>query len=476
VFPRHAIPQHTFSDQIDIVGGSRQSDIQTNSIIITVNPITTINSDVQSIWRAESGESLVVTKTRETINDVRTDFLKVKSTDQPLWLNSGYFKIDDEIIKYDSKTGNKLVGLTRGQFGTTAAQHGTKTYGFESSIEGFVAIENCRIKRSTTQAKTGTSSLKMTCNIADSPSTTAEVNGPQGKKKAIPTTFGSTTMSFWIYSQTNARTVTPAIRFFNDADDTSVKTVGSSSTSTLAGWKQYSYTFTPDTNKKYMSPVISISNVAQNDIFYIDDVQVTNTRPRVREVRYYDIDYDSAPAIRVKRPFITAEIYDNTVTIESWEADAFSARVLLSANNNVPVGGTVVLEGSDPVTELENYFSIAGIPLVEETENDTVEEVSVDLDNMIRKHHVQELTIENKFIQDKEYAQVIADWLIAHFADPVPVMNLSTTGVPMIQLGDRIEVNGFDQLDINGVEFWVLQTSISYDGGVNQSFTLRKVS
>jgi len=476
VFPSHALVQHTFNENVDIIGGQRMAEIQTNRVVITVNPITTINSDVQSIWRAENGESLVVTKTRETIDATRTDFLKVKSTDHPLWLNSGYFKIDDEIIKYDSKSGNKLMGLTRGQFGTIPATHGTKTYGFESTGERFIAIENCRVKRSETQARLGAGSLKVTCDLDEGAGSTAEINGPKGRQAAIPTTFGSTTVSFWIYSQTAAKTVTPGVRFFNDVDDDTIKLLGTSSTSTLGAWKQYSYTFTPDTNKKYMTPVISIASVATGDVFYIDHVEVTNTRPRVREVRYYDIDYDSAPAIRVKEPFITAVIYDGTVTIESFDADAFSARVLLSAKDNVPVDTIIVLEGTDPVTELENYFSIAGIPLVEEVENDVVEEVSEELNNMIRKHHVQELTIENKFIQNKEYAQVVADWLIAHFSNPVPVMNLSTTGVPMIQLGDRIGITGFDQLDINGVEFWVLQTTIAYDGGIQQSFTLREVS
>lgn len=35
----------------------------------------------------------------------------------------GYVLIDDEIIRYTGKTGNTLTGLSRGQFGTTAAAH-----------------------------------------------------------------------------------------------------------------------------------------------------------------------------------------------------------------------------------------------------------------------------------------------------------------------------------------------------------------
>ena len=55
-------------------------------------------------------------------------------------------------------------------------------------------------------------------------------------------------------------------------------------------------------------------------------------------------------------------------------------------------------------------------------------------------------------------------------------MNMTSMGVPHIQLGDRIDITDFDQLSLNGEEFWILSTSINYDGGINQSYILRRVS
>ena len=476
--PRHSIAQYSFSDDVDIISGSRLAEVQSNRVVVTVNPITTINSDEQGIWRAEQGESLVVTKTREVIDDTRTDFLKVQTTGDPLWLKEGYFKIDDEIIGYTSKSGAKLIGLTRGMFGTTAADHGTKTYSFENSVQGFRSPYNCQISRSGSQFHDGSHSIRVLCeaNSETGDPDAAIVTGPI-EKRAVPSVFESTTFTVWVYSLDTARQVRLGHQFYDrDGDAVGFPDYGSQSLSTLGGWKQYTHTFTPSGNEKYWSPIIYINNPSDGERHFIDELTIDPVRPKVREVRFYDIEYDQAPAIKVKTPFITAEIFEKRALTESFKADAFTAEVLVSATERAGVGDTVLLEGVDPTTDLEYAFAIAGIPLVEESDTDEVEEEASELESAIRRHKVKELTIENRFIQNKVYAKVIADHLIEHFKNPVPVMNMSTTGVPHLQLGDRIEISAFDQLDINGIEFWILETSIQYDGGLQQSFTLREVS
>ncbi len=135
-----------------------------------------------------------------------------------------------------------------------------------------------------------------------------------------------------------------------------------------------------------------------------------------------------------------------------------------------------MLEGTNPITELNYYTAIAGIPLVEQTENTEVEKVSAQLDGSVRLYREKELTISNQFIQSKVYGQRIADFIIEHFENPVPMVNITTLGVPHLQLGDRVEVTELDQLDMSELDFWIMEVIINYDGGISQELNLRRVS
>lgn len=464
--------QYSFSDDEDIISGSRIGQVQSNKVIVVINPITSINSDYQNIWRAEDGESLVVTKAVEILDDSETGSLKVISTNNPLWLNSGYFKIDDEIIKYNSKSGNKLIGLTRGMFNTTPANHGVYTYTFESGGQGWRKDRNIEYRVSENESHSGTKSLLIEFLKDDADAGT--IQGPGGKNGLM---HGSddVTITGWVYSEDNIAPAKIGIKWFNEDGETISIIYGSQSNTTLSSWKQYSVTDTPPSNSKYFTPIFYIDG-GEDEIFYIDDINCTGIRSKVREARYYDIEYDQVPAINVKYPFLTAVIFDKTVEIDSFEADRFKAKLLISAKESVAAGSTIVLEGTDPTTELDNFFAIAGIPLVEESATTEIEEYATENSGAIRRHRIKELTIDNRFIQNKVYAETIASFLIEHFKNEVPILNIQTIGVPQLELGDRIEIAEFDQLDLQGTQFWILSNSIAYDGGLSMSMMLREVS
>lgn len=195
----------------------------------------------------------------------------------------------------------------------------------------------------------------------------------------------------------------------------------------------------------------------------------------LREARYYDVKYSNAPAIGVQRPFISAEFYYELVDIDLFKATPFAAKVVVSAKEKVIERERpfVWLQGTDLEGE-SNYFSIAGIPLIEEAGTEEVVEEERFI-NRQRRGSKKELVIDNKFIQNEKIAATIADYLFSHFKDPVPVVTVETMGLPHLELGDRVKIANLDQLGIVDEEYWIISINTDYDGGLRDSLVLRKV-
>lgn len=318
---RYNTVQFQINDNDFIIDGSQPIEIQANKVVVKVNPKININNEYKQIWRADEGASLVVTTLSGNITNSQ-DTIPITDSEDPLWLPSGYAKIDDEIIQYEAKELNLLKKVSRGKFGTNRAAHSSGAL--------------------------------------------------------------------------------------------------------------------------------------------------------IREVRVYDIEYNESPSVAVKYPFIIAKEFEEKVDIDKFIFTPFKASIIVSANSTNAEGDLILLEGTNPVTELNYYFSIAGIPLTEEkATEDVVEEVRT-IDPFIRKYRVKEITIDNPFIQDKGYAAMIANHIIKFYGTPAAIINLETMGVPHLQLGDLIQVGNFIKLNISNKNYWLLENTIEYDGGVHQSLVMRE--
>lgn len=210
---------------------------------------------------------------------------------------------------------------------------------------------------------------------------------------------------------------------------------------------------------------------------------------RVREVREYNIEYGEKPAIVQYDPLITAvdpdTLYlpaevdnyqsDKTVDLELWEPNAFNAHLIISRNTEGDAYSTQILQGNDPLTGLENVFVISGIPLVVQNSSEKVDEITEEYEENLRKFREKEIEIDNQFIQTQAYAKQLAQFIISFFKNPVPIIEVETIGIPMVELGDRIKIRSFDQLAISNRDYWVESVDTSYDGGVSQKMTLREV-
>jgi len=337
---RYQVSQYTFADNINIISGSVTSEVQTNKVNLKINKTTFNASDSGTLWSAESNESLAITS---IIGDVGTSSssIELKNASNPLFLPSGYVKINNEIIKYNSVVDNVLTNIERAQFGTQVGRH-------------------------------------------------------------------------------------------------------------LSG-------------------------------------------DRAREARFYNADYNDSPAVVVYYPFLTTESFDGTASIDYYTVNPFSAQIVVSANDPGPTfyvengaeyysfrgkakTNYVVLEGTDPLSGDNNFFRVAGVPTVTQQSKETVTAYSAQVQSSIRRYRLKELDIDNEFISSKIYAQIVADHIIGYFSDPVRILNVDILGVPHLQLGDLVTIKKFDDIGIVNTDFWTIQSTITYDGGIQQSLMLREYS
>jgi len=119
----HAVSQATLSDSSNIENAERRIELLANKVTVVVNPTIKKNIGINSLWRAPNNHSVTVTKLASDPLSASATQMLVDNISDPPWPEKGYVKINSEIIKYDSTTGSQLLELTRGQFGTTAAEH-----------------------------------------------------------------------------------------------------------------------------------------------------------------------------------------------------------------------------------------------------------------------------------------------------------------------------------------------------------------
>lgn len=198
---------------------------------------------------------------------------------------------------------------------------------------------------------------------------------------------------------------------------------------------------------------------------------------KVREVRYFDVQFDKAPAYNIKSPFITGILFEDPAQIEIHKAEfgAYGGELIIAASNNIASGEYVFAEGTNPLTNKVAFTSIAGIPVVTTEQNDQVKEQKAALDVNIRRYGLKDLVIENPYIVDAVHAQKIADFIISKMAEPVPILNVQTMALPKIQLGDRIRISSLSSFDIINADYWVVSHSLGFGDTLTHTLTLRKV-
>jgi hypothetical protein len=322
---QHANVQKTISSNSHIISGDYNVQLQTNKVTINVTEQNPLISNRQGIWTATPDPStLGVVKLTSNITS-SSNTIPVTTTDRPPFPTSGYIKIDQEIMKYESINSTNFLSVTRGEFDTTPVAH------------------------------------------------------------------------------------------------------------------------------------------------YANDL--------VREVRYYDIKYDNAPAFNIQKPFITSisNTYPARIELVRFSTGPYNAQLILAASSSVPEGELAFIQGTNPQTQEVNYTSIAGTPVIKQSTNNLIKKQTATLSDDIRKYGLKEVVIDNEYIYSAAKAQQIADFLISKFATPVPVLQIDSMAIPILQIGDRIRISDFTSLNISNTDYWVVSHDLNVGETLDHKITLRKV-
>jgi hypothetical protein len=202
-----------------------------------------------------------------------------------------------------------------------------------------------------------------------------------------------------------------------------------------------------------------------------------NSNSLIREVRYFNFEYDKTPALNVKNPFITGILFEDPdeINILHWSASPFKGNLIISASESIGANNIAFAEGTNPITQKVAFASIAGIPIqVSENKNQIIEQKAVNSENR-RKYGLKEIVIDSPFITNAEHAQSIANFIIEKLSEPIPILEVNTVLMPTLQVGDRIRITTLDQFDIINSDYWVISISTSVGSGYSQTMTLRKV-
>lgn len=197
----------------------------------------------------------------------------------------------------------------------------------------------------------------------------------------------------------------------------------------------------------------------------------------VREVRYYDIKYDNAPAFNIQKPLITAisNTFPPKIELVKFSTNAYNAELILAASTSVPEGELAFIQGTNAQTGEVDFTSIAGVPVIKQESSNLVKKQTAALTEDIRKYGLKEVVIDNEYIYSAAKAQQIADFLIDKFTTPVPVLEIQTIAIPTIQIGDKIRISNLTSLNISNTDYWVVSHSMNVGDTLDHSITLRKV-
>lgn len=199
---------------------------------------------------------------------------------------------------------------------------------------------------------------------------------------------------------------------------------------------------------------------------------------KVREVKYFDVQYQKAPAFDVRAPFITAINIDepDLIEVHRYIPYSYGAELILAASNNVDHGRIVFISGIDRTTKYPTATSIAGIPVEIEEQKSDIKSQTASIAESIKRYGLKDVTIQSNFINDAVHAQRMADFIIEKTQTPVPILNVNTILMPKIQLGDRIRISNLTSLGIVNTDYWVISYNRSIGDSFSQQMILRQVS
>lgn len=190
--------------------------------------------------------------------------------------------------------------------------------------------------------------------------------------------------------------------------------------------------------------------------------------PVVHEVREMDVKFS-------KRPCLHSQIYntnDSKSVVVDYTPTPFGAKFMLANNAR----GPAILNGEEKINAeetLNQQIFIYGRTVVQ----DEVQVVTVENEDRVRRSGEEIVAFDSDYIQSKDAAQSLGDWITKHWADGTDNVTLSSFGNPLVTLGDLVTVDYprmFMYRDTH--RFFVTEVKRSWDNGLSTQFVLRRTS
>lgn len=224
-------------------------------------------------------------------------------------------------------------------------------------------------------------------------------------------------------------------------------------------WKYDTTTINPFYKGKYHPQMVSRSNYA-----------FVEFGPQVHEMRVFDVKFDSDSV-----PVQHSSLYmSNTsqVAIIEYTSDPFGAKFLLANASR----DNAVVSGEDSLTfGIENVVNqkmfVYGRALYQNEDQSITKENEAS----IRRNGVSALTFESRFIQTKNMAEDVAQWVVDMWGEEIDEISAEIFGNPFLQLGDLVSLN-YPMYDMSPSthKYFVVALSNSFSQGLDTRLTLRR--
>ncbi len=188
--------------------------------------------------------------------------------------------------------------------------------------------------------------------------------------------------------------------------------------------------------------------------------------PIVHEVREFDVKFDPAPILH-SRLYMSNDWSGCAI---EYESTPFGATFVIAntSRKNAVLHGEDTISFSGTGDSIDQILTVFGRVLVMKD----AEEVLAKNDDQIRIRGKNESEISSPWIQSKQQAQDLADWINANFSYGNEKATIEVFGNPLIELGDVVNVL-YPQKHINS-DFFVIGVSNNFANGISTTLTLRR--
>jgi hypothetical protein len=227
--------------------------------------------------------------------------------------------------------------------------------------------------------------------------------------------------------------------------------------------REYVYVLNTRYKKRVKMPSVKQENIWDGIIF-------EDFGSWVHEIREFDVKFDPAP-VQSSSLFSTNNFY---AAVLEYQSTPWGARFIVAnaGREHAVLNGEDSLVYAGASSTVPQVFTVLGRDL----EIKDAETIEVKNDQQIRKRGTIESEFASDWIQSKDMAQNIADWIIGHWGEPVDQLTVTTFGNPLIEVGDIVDIS-FNENNMTPAthKYFVVGTSTDFDAGIETKLTLRRL-